>query len=101
MQNTEFTLAGLSRKEFIWGQREAGGIVRRAGGVGSQLSLWERSWIAVYRVGFAERSCHCQPGLSREEEVTGEEGEGGTNWEIKTDIHTLPCVKQVASGHLL
>ena len=21
------------------------------------------------------------------------EGEGGTNWEIRTDIHTLPCVK--------
>ena len=24
---------------------------------------------------------------------TGEEGEGGTNWEIRIDIYTLPCVK--------
>ena len=24
---------------------------------------------------------------------TGEEGESGTNWEIRIDIHTLPCVK--------
>ena len=30
-----------------------------------------------------------------------EEGEAGTNWEIKIDINPLPCVKQVASGHLL
>ena len=22
-----------------------------------------------------------------------EEGEGGTNWEIRIDIYTLPCVK--------
>ena len=29
------------------------------------------------------------------------EREGGTNWEIKIDIYTLPCVKQVASGNLL
>ena len=24
---------------------------------------------------------------------TGEEGEGGMNWEIRFDINTLPCVK--------
>ena len=23
------------------------------------------------------------------------EGEGGTNWEIRTDVDTLPCVKQL------
>ena len=27
--------------------------------------------------------------------------EGGMNWEIGTDIYTLPCVKQIASGNLL
>ena len=32
---------------------------------------------------------------------TGGEGEGGTNWEIRTDIYTLPSVKQTASGNLL
>ena len=31
----------------------------------------------------------------------GGEGEGGTNWEIRIDIYTLPCVKQIASGNLL
>ena len=31
----------------------------------------------------------------------GGEGEGGTNWEIRIDIHTLPCVKQIDSGNLL
>ena len=31
---------------------------------------------------------------------TGGEGEG-TNWEIRVDIYTLPCVKQRASGKLL
>ena len=25
---------------------------------------------------------------------------GKMNWEIRTDIHTLPCVKQIASGKL-
>ena len=29
------------------------------------------------------------------------EGEGGMNWEIRFDINTLPCVKQVASRNLL
>ena len=29
------------------------------------------------------------------------EGENGTNWESRTDIYTLPCVKQLASGKLL
>ena len=29
------------------------------------------------------------------------EGEGGTNWEIRIDIYTLPCVKQIASRNLL
>ena len=29
------------------------------------------------------------------------EGEGGTNWEIRFDIITLPRVKQIASGNLL
>ena len=24
---------------------------------------------------------------------TGGEGEGGMNWEIRTDIYTLPCLK--------
>ena len=28
------------------------------------------------------------------------EGEGGMNWEIRIDIYTLPCVKQIASGNL-
>ena len=28
-------------------------------------------------------------------------GEGGMNWEIRSDIDTLPCVKQIASGNLL
>ena len=28
-------------------------------------------------------------------------GEGGTNWEIRFDINTLPCVKYIASGNLL
>ena len=28
-------------------------------------------------------------------------GEGGTNWEMRIDIYTLPCVKQTASGKLL
>ena len=27
-------------------------------------------------------------------------GGGGTNWEIRTDIYTLPCAKQPASGKL-
>lgn len=35
--------------------------------------------------------CSCGPG--REEE-------GGTHWEIRTDIHALPCVEQIASGNL-
>ena len=26
---------------------------------------------------------------------------GGTNWEIRFDINTLPCVKQIAGGNLL
>ena len=30
--------------------------------------------------------------------VTGGEA---TNWESKTDIYTLPCVKYIASGKLL
>ena len=25
----------------------------------------------------------------------GGEGEGGTKWEIRIDIYTLPCVKQL------
>ena len=29
------------------------------------------------------------------------EGEGGTNWEIRTDTYTRPCVKEIASGKLL
>ena len=29
------------------------------------------------------------------------EGEGGTSWEIRFDINTLPCVKKIASGKLL
>ena len=29
------------------------------------------------------------------------EGEGGTSWEIRIDIYTLPWVKQTASGKLL
>ena len=32
--------------------------------------------------------------------ATGEEGEGGRNWEIRFDVNTLPCVKQMASGKL-
>lgn len=28
------------------------------------------------------------------------EGEDGTNWEIKTDIYTLSCIKLIASGKL-
>ena len=26
--------------------------------------------------------------------------EGGMNWEVSADIHTLPSVKQIASGNL-
>ena len=29
------------------------------------------------------------------------EGEGGMNWEMRFDIRTLPCVKQIASGNFL
>ena len=29
------------------------------------------------------------------------QGEGGMNWESGTDIYTLPCVKQAASGKAL
>ena len=29
------------------------------------------------------------------------EEEGKMNWEIGTDIYTLPCVKQIASENLL
>ena len=29
------------------------------------------------------------------------EGEGGLNWEIRFDINTLPCVKEIASGNVL
>ena len=32
---------------------------------------------------------------------TVREGEGGTNWENDTETHTLPSVKQIASGNLL
>ena len=35
----------------------------------------------------------CEPAL--------EEGEGGMNWEIRTDIHTLPWVRYIASVNLL
>ena len=28
-------------------------------------------------------------------------GGDGTNWEVRTDIYTLPCVKQLANGKLL
>ena len=31
----------------------------------------------------------------------GGEGESGINREVGTDIHTLPCIKQTASGKLL
>ena len=31
----------------------------------------------------------------------GGEGEGGTNLEIRIDIYTVPCVKQMAGGNLL
>ena len=33
-------------------------------------------------------------------DTVGEE-EGGTNWEIRFDINTLPCVKEIASGNVL
>ena len=33
-------------------------------------------------------------------DLTGED-EGGMNWGIRTDIYTLPCVNQTASGSLL
>ena len=32
---------------------------------------------------------------------TEREGKGGTNWEIRIDIYTLPCEKWIASGNLL
>ena len=32
---------------------------------------------------------------------TAREGEGATNQERSIDIHTPPCVKQIASGELL
>ena len=33
--------------------------------------------------------------------ITGQEGDGGMNWEVRIDIYTLPCIKQTASGKLL
>ena len=30
-----------------------------------------------------------------------EEGQGGINWEIRSDRYTIPCVKQIASGNQL
>ena len=30
-----------------------------------------------------------------------EEGEGGMNWEMRIDVYTLPCIKQIVSGKLL
>ena len=32
---------------------------------------------------------------------TGREGQGGMNWEIRIDIYTLSCVKQIVSGQPL
>ena len=29
------------------------------------------------------------------------EGEGGTNWEIRIDIYTLPYIKQIANRNML
>ena len=31
---------------------------------------------------------------------TWEKGEGGTNRESSTDMYTLPCIEQIASGKL-
>ena len=31
----------------------------------------------------------------------GEKGKGGMSWEIRTDIHTLLCIKQITNGILL
>ena len=28
------------------------------------------------------------------------EGEGEMNWEIRFDINTLPCIKEIANGNL-
>lgn len=28
-------------------------------------------------------------------------GGGGINWEMRTDVYTLPCTKQIASGNQL
>ena len=28
-------------------------------------------------------------------------GRGGMNWEVRIDLHVLPCVTQIASGKLL
>ena len=36
--------------------------------------------------------------VENECEDTVGEGEGGTNWEIRIDICTLPWVKETASG---
>ena len=33
--------------------------------------------------------------------ATEGEGEGGVNWESGTNVYTLPCVKEPASGKLL
>ena len=41
------------------------------------------------RCGCRERTCECGEGKGH-----------GRNWEIGTDIYTLPCVKQIA-GKLL
>ena len=32
---------------------------------------------------------------------TGEEKEHGVNWDSIINIHTLPCIKKIASGKLL
>ena len=48
----------------------------------------------------------CRAGLETQMQRTDVCGhkvgrEGGMNWEIRFDINTLPCVKQIASGNLL
>ena len=47
----------------------------------------------------------CRAGIEkqtqRKDMWTEREGNGKMNWESRTDIYTLPCVKQIANENLL
>ena len=43
----------------------------------------------------------CRAGIETQGTDVWTRGWGGMNWEIRIDVHVLPCVKQIASGNLL